>query len=102
VAGQAELRGRWWSSTVGSHVGFESLLEREFLLSADHDRDVIGVAPQPFAFLWPLGTGVPWDGRNPGFDRLKPLPHTQPEQTHSSRFGPTPPDLFPGLTLRGN
>jgi hypothetical protein len=54
--GKRNYEGRWWSSTVRSHVGFESLLERDFLLSADHDRDVGGVASQPFAFLWPRGT----------------------------------------------
>lgn len=54
--GKRNYEGRWWSSTVRSHVGFESLLERDFLLSADHDRDVVGVASQPFAFLWPRGT----------------------------------------------
>ncbi|MGY2747786.1 hypothetical protein ACVWZ8_004968 [Arthrobacter sp. UYCu723] len=54
--GKRNYEGRWWSSTVRSHVGFESLLERDFLLSADHDRGVVGVASQPFAFLWPRGT----------------------------------------------
>lgn len=36
--------------------GFESLLEREFLMLADHDGDVAGIASQPFALLWPKGT----------------------------------------------
>lgn len=54
--GKRNYEGMWWSSTVRSHVGFESLLERDFLLSADYDRDVVGVASQPFALLWPRGT----------------------------------------------
>ncbi|WP_256884453.1 TnsA-like heteromeric transposase endonuclease subunit [Arthrobacter sp. STN4] len=54
--GKRNYEGLWWSSTMRSHVGFESLLERDFLLSTDHDRDVVGVASQPFAFLWPRGT----------------------------------------------
>jgi hypothetical protein len=48
--------GSWWSSTTCSHVGFESLLERDFLMLADYDRDVVGIASQPFAVLWPKGT----------------------------------------------
>jgi hypothetical protein len=54
--GKRNYEGLWWSSTVGSHVGFESLLEREFLLAADHDREAVGIASQPFALLWPRGT----------------------------------------------
>ncbi|WP_427019132.1 TnsA-like heteromeric transposase endonuclease subunit (plasmid) [Pseudarthrobacter sp. P1] len=54
--GKRNYEGVWWSSTTRSHVGFESLLEREFLMSADYDRDLVGVASQPFAFLWPRGT----------------------------------------------
>ncbi|WP_427017759.1 TnsA-like heteromeric transposase endonuclease subunit [Pseudarthrobacter sp. P1] len=59
--GKRNYEGLWWSSTVRAHVGFESLLERDFLLSADHDRDVVGIASQPFALLWPRGTrGSRW------------------------------------------
>ncbi len=54
--GKRNYEGSWWSSTVRVHVGFESLLEREFVMSADHDRDVVGIASQPFALLWPKGT----------------------------------------------
>lgn len=54
--GKRNYEGSWWSSTVRAHVGFESLLEREFLMAADHDRDVVGIASQPFAMLWPNGT----------------------------------------------
>jgi hypothetical protein len=36
-------------------VGFESLLERDFLVLADYNRDVAGFASQLFAVLWPEG-----------------------------------------------
>lgn len=54
--GKRNYEGSWWSSTVRAHVGFESLLEREFLMTADYDRNVVGIASQPFALLWPKGT----------------------------------------------
>lgn len=54
--GKRNYEGSWWSSTVRAHVGFESLLEREFLMLADHDPEVVGIASQPFALLWPKGT----------------------------------------------
>lgn len=54
--GKRNYEGSWWSSTVRAHVGFESLLERDFLMLADHDEDVAGIASQPFALLWPQGT----------------------------------------------
>jgi len=51
--GKRSFDGRWWSSTSRSHLGFESLLERQALLAFDFDRDVVGLAVQPFALLWP-------------------------------------------------
>lgn len=54
--GKRNYEGSWWSNTVRAHVAFESLLEREFLMTADHDRDVLGIVSQPFALLWPKGT----------------------------------------------
>ncbi|QOT15328.1 TnsA-like heteromeric transposase endonuclease subunit [Paenarthrobacter sp. YJN-5] len=54
--GKRNYEGSWWSSTTGSHVSFESLLERDFLMLADYDQDVLGIASQPFAVLWPKGT----------------------------------------------
>ena len=38
----------WWSSTMGDLVGYESLLERDRLLLADFDPDVVAIASQPF------------------------------------------------------
>jgi hypothetical protein len=75
--GKRNYEGMWWSSTVRSHVGFESLLERDFLLLADHDRDVVGVSSQPFAFLSPRGTeGAPVIRTGTGLGELfvSPLP----------------------------
>lgn len=54
--GKRNYEGSWWSSTARRHVGFESLLERDFLMLADHEPDVVGIAAQPFALLWPKGT----------------------------------------------
>ncbi|MDO5619655.1 TnsA-like heteromeric transposase endonuclease subunit [Kocuria sp.] len=54
--GKRNYEGLWWSSTTRSHVGFESLLERDALLWFDWDADVVGVSSQPVAFLWPKGT----------------------------------------------
>jgi hypothetical protein len=54
--GKRNYEGRWWSSTTGTHIEFESLLERDALMVADFDTDVIAIAAQPFAFLWPRTT----------------------------------------------
>ena len=53
--GKRNYEGSWWSSTNGSHVQFESLLEREYLLAADFDTEIVAIAAQPLAFLWPHG-----------------------------------------------
>ncbi|MCI4675800.1 TnsA-like heteromeric transposase endonuclease subunit [Candidatus Mycolicibacterium alkanivorans] len=55
--GKRNYEGLYWSSTNRGHVDFESLLEREFLLSADAATDVVAIAAQPLALLWPRGTG---------------------------------------------
>lgn len=47
-AGMGHYPGWWWSATVGDHVGYESLLERDRLMLADFDRDVVFIASQPF------------------------------------------------------
>ena len=54
--GKRNYEGLWWSSTTRRHVEFESLLEREYLLAADATVDVVAVAAQPLALLWPHGT----------------------------------------------
>jgi hypothetical protein len=37
-------------------VDFESLLERAYLLTADSATDIVAIAAQPSALLWPRGT----------------------------------------------
>jgi hypothetical protein len=53
--GQRHFNGRWWSSTMGQHVGYESWLERDHLMLLDHDPSVVAVASQPFWLFWPAG-----------------------------------------------
>ncbi|WP_307857450.1 TnsA-like heteromeric transposase endonuclease subunit [Mycobacterium sp. SM1] len=53
--GKRNYEGLWWSSTVRAHVPFESLLEREYLMSADFEPQIVAIAAQPLAFLWPHG-----------------------------------------------
>ena len=48
--------GSYWSSTVRRHVRFESLLERDWLVSADFDPDAVAFQWQPFVLKWPRGT----------------------------------------------
>lgn len=47
-AGMRHYPGWWWSATTGSLLPYESLLERDRLLTADFDRDVVAIASQPF------------------------------------------------------
>jgi hypothetical protein len=54
--GKRNYEGVWWSSTNRGHVDFESLLEREYLLASDAAVDVVAIAAQPLALLWPHGT----------------------------------------------
>jgi hypothetical protein len=54
--GKRNYDGRWWLSTSGRHVVFESLLERDAVMMADFDSEVVAVSAQPLAFLWPRGT----------------------------------------------
>lgn len=50
--GQRHYSGRWWSATMGCHVGFESWLERDHLMLLDFDPAVVAVASQPFWLFW--------------------------------------------------
>lgn len=54
--GKRNYEGVWWSSTVRAHVPFESLLERQYLMWADFEPEIVAVAAQPLALLWPRGT----------------------------------------------
>jgi hypothetical protein len=55
-AGQRNYSGLFWSSTMGAHLGYESLLEQDRLLLADFDDGVQGIACQP---LWLRGPDGP-------------------------------------------
>ena len=44
--------GWYYSVTVAGHVGYESWLERDRLLLMDRDRQVVGIASQPFWLHW--------------------------------------------------
>jgi len=46
--GQTHFPGFFWSATMSRHVIYESRLELARLLLADYDRDVVGIAAQPF------------------------------------------------------
>ncbi|MGB7963285.1 MAG: TnsA-like heteromeric transposase endonuclease subunit [Propionicimonas sp.] len=50
--GQRNWPGLWWFATTGSHVGFESWLERDHVMRLDFDREVVGLASQPFWLFW--------------------------------------------------
>ena len=56
--GQRNRVGRWWTATTGSLVGYESWLERDWLMLLDFDPDVVGIAAQPFwLLLWTTPEG---------------------------------------------
>ncbi len=46
--GQVHYPGKYWSSTMGSHVGYESRLELAALMLADFDPRVRWISSQPF------------------------------------------------------
>lgn len=54
--GKRNYEGLYWSSTNRRHVDFESLLERDYLLAADNAPDIVAIAAQPLALLWPRAT----------------------------------------------
>jgi len=55
--GQKNFTGEWWCSTTGSHIPFESWVERDFLIAADFDPHIVGISVQPFAFRFLSATG---------------------------------------------
>ncbi|MFC7549363.1 TnsA-like heteromeric transposase endonuclease subunit [Plantactinospora sp. GCM10030261] len=55
--GQRHYPGRWWSATMGAHVGFESWLERDNLMLLDFDPAVAAVSSQPFWLFWTAENG---------------------------------------------
>ena len=55
--GQRHFNGRWWTTTTGSLVGYESWLERDRLVLLDFDPDVVGISSQPFWLFWATAEG---------------------------------------------
>jgi hypothetical protein len=55
--GQGHLPGWWWSATTGSHVGYESWLERDHVMLLDFDPEVAAITAQPFWLRWRDGAG---------------------------------------------
>jgi hypothetical protein len=55
--GQRNYTGEWWCATTERHVAYESWVERDFLMSADFDNDVVGISVQPFTFRFLASTG---------------------------------------------
>jgi hypothetical protein len=53
--GQRNFPGWWYFSRTGTHVGFESWLERDHLMLFDADPRVVAVSSQPFWLHWSDG-----------------------------------------------
>jgi hypothetical protein len=54
--GLRSFAGWWYLATTGTHVGFESWLERDLMLM-DFAPDVLAVSSQPFWLRWRDGDG---------------------------------------------
>jgi hypothetical protein len=50
--GLGHFPGWWWAATTGRHVGYESWLECDHVRALDFDRDIVGIASQPFWLRW--------------------------------------------------
>jgi len=55
--GLRSFAGWWYFATTGTHVGFESWLERDHLMLMDFDPGVRAVSSQPFWLRWRDGEG---------------------------------------------
>jgi hypothetical protein len=56
--GRRHNAGRWWSATMGRHVGHESWLERDHLMLLDFDAVVTGISSQPLWLFWTQDGGA--------------------------------------------
>ncbi len=56
--GQRNHVGRWRTGTCRAHFGYESWLERDWLVWLDFDADVVGIAGQPFWLWWTTSEGI--------------------------------------------
>lgn len=55
--GQKNFTGEWWCLTTQSHLSFESWIERDFLIAADFDPQIVGISVQPLTFRFPSAAG---------------------------------------------
>src|SRR5258708_17620366 len=55
--GQRNWPGWWWFSRTGTHVGYESWVERDVLMALDADPGVEAVASQPMWLHWVSESG---------------------------------------------
>lgn len=55
--GQKNFTGEWWCLTTQSHLPFESWVERDFLIAADFDPQIVGISVQPLTFRFPSAAG---------------------------------------------
>src|SRR5256885_17258823 len=55
--GLRNFAGWWYFATTGTHIGFESWLERDHLMLMDFDPAVAAVASQAFWLRWRGGGG---------------------------------------------
>ncbi|MGV9386242.1 TnsA-like heteromeric transposase endonuclease subunit [Nonomuraea sp. NPDC003707] len=53
--GQKNFAGLWWSATSGTHVGYESWVERDVAMVLDFRPEVVAFSSQPFWLHWPGG-----------------------------------------------
>ena len=51
---QRHMPGRWFSTTAGRFLEYESLLERDWMLLMDFDREVEGICGQPLRLCYQL------------------------------------------------
>jgi hypothetical protein len=56
-AGQRHYTGLYWCATTGTHLAYESLMERDRMLLADFDPSVTAVVAQPFRVSGADGAG---------------------------------------------
>ena len=56
--GLRSFAGWWYFATSGTHVGFESWLERDHLMLMDFDPGICAVASQPFWLRWADADGA--------------------------------------------
>jgi hypothetical protein len=50
--GQRHMPGRWFSTTASRFLEYESLLERDWMLLLDFDREVDGICEQPLSLSY--------------------------------------------------